>query len=66
MSNNTNPIAIARQVTTVSITFTEKPSEERRRELKAAGFKFENGNWYKSESQSHFADDATVAKLIAA
>lgn len=64
MSNN--PIAIARQVTTVSITFSEKPSEERRRELKASGFRYENGNWYKSDSQSHLADEATVAKLIAA
>lgn len=66
MSTNTNAIALARQTVTLAITFEEIPSEERRRALKAAGYKFENGHWYKSDSKSHFADEATVAKLIAA
>lgn len=64
--SESKPIAIVRETYTISITFEEKPSEERRRALKAAGYKFENGNWYKSDPKSHFADDATVAKLIAA
>lgn len=59
-------IAIIRQTVTVAITFVDKPSDERRRQLKDAGFRYENGNWYKSNTVGQQADDSTVAKIIAA
>lgn len=60
------PIAIIKQTTTVSVTFAEKPSEERRRQLREAGYRYENGNWYKSEPDSQMASEELVAKLLAA
>jgi hypothetical protein len=64
--SNQETIAIARRTVTVSITFAGKPSEDRRKALKDAGYKFENGSWYRSETVSNLATDAEVAKIIAA
>lgn len=63
---DSTPIAIIRQTTTVSITFAEKPPEERRRQLRDAGYRYENGNWYRSEPQSQMATEELVAQVLAA
>ena len=60
------PIAIIRQTTTVSIAFAEKPSEERRKQLRDAGYRYENGNWYRSDPQSRMASEELVAQVLAA
>jgi hypothetical protein len=62
----TNPISIIRQTVTVAITFVDKPTDERRRQLKEAGFRYENGHWYKSNTVGQQADDSVVAQVIAA
>jgi hypothetical protein len=59
-------ISIIRQTVTVAITFVDKPSEERRRQLKEAGFRYDAGHWYKSNTVGQQADDSTVAQVIAA
>lgn len=64
--NGPEATAIVRKTFTVSITHVGKPSAERRQQLKDAGYKYENGNWYKSQTESHFADESKVAQLIAA
>ena len=64
--SNSDQVAIARRTVTVNITFVGKPSEERRKALKDAGYKFENGSWYRSESVSNLANESEVAKIIAA
>jgi hypothetical protein len=68
MTDNQNPetIAIIRKTITVSITFVDKPSDERRRQLKEAGYKYENGNWYRSDTEGHRASDALVSQVLAA
>jgi hypothetical protein len=43
-----NSVAIVRKTTTLSITYVEKPSDEERRKLKEAGYRYENGNWFNS------------------
>jgi hypothetical protein len=65
-AQTTEPVAIIRQVSTIAITFVDKPTDQRRRELKDAGYRFENGQWYKSHSQGQNADDSLVAQVIAA
>ncbi|WP_152051765.1 hypothetical protein [Tautonia marina] len=63
---DSKPIAIIRQTTTVSIAFAEKPSEERRRQLRDAGYRYENGNWFRSEPHSQMATEELVAQVLAA
>jgi hypothetical protein len=60
------PIGVIRTSFTVGITFTNKPSEELRRKMKEAGYKFENGNWYKNQSEGKLATQETVDQLLAA
>ncbi len=61
-----NSVAIVRKTTTLSITYVEKPTDEERRKLKDAGYRYENGQWYKSQSVGNHADSDTIAKLLAA
>ncbi len=51
---------------TVAITFTDKPSPEQRSELKAAGYLFEKGRWFRNQSDSNLATQANVDQLLAA
>jgi 2C-methyl-D-erythritol 2,4-cyclodiphosphate synthase len=37
-----------------------------RSKLKSAGYKFENGNWYKNQSDGNLATHASVDQLLAA
>ena len=63
---NNQPVGIIRQTTTVSITFVEKPSEELRRQLRESGFRYENGNWYRSQTDGQMATEELVAQVLAA
>lgn len=60
------PIAIIRQTSTVAVTFEGVPSEERRRALKAAGYRYDNGHWYRSQSESQMASEELVAQVLEA
>lgn len=62
MSNET--AAIIKHSTTVSLTFTDKPDEATRTRLKAAGFKFENGNWYRNQTQGKSANTAELQQFL--
>jgi hypothetical protein len=64
--NNSEAVAIIRQSITVSLTFTAKPAEATRQRLKDAGYKFENGNWYRNQSDGKLANQAEVQQLLAA
>ena len=59
-------IGIVQTSYTVSITFTAKPSDEQRRKLKASGFLFDKGRWYRNQSSSDHASQATVDQLLGA
>ncbi len=65
-TTNPAPIALIRQTTTVSIAFAERPSEERRRQLREAGYRYENGHWYRSDPQSQMASEELVEQVLAA
>ena len=67
-SKNTEakPIALIRRTTTVSFAFAEKPTEERRRQLREAGYQYQNGTWYKSQPDSQMASEELVAQVLAA
>jgi hypothetical protein len=51
---------------TVSITFVNRPSSEMIAKLKAGGYRYEAGNWFKSQTQGKHADEAVVSQLVAA
>lgn len=65
-STNELPIGVIRTSYTVAITFTAKPSEQLRQRLKNAGYKFENGNWYRNQSEGNLATNDNVEQLLAA
>ena len=58
--------AIIRKTHTVSLTFTGKPDAGTIKTMKTAGFKYENGNWYSSQTDSHLIREEEVAIQIAA
>ena len=60
------PIAIVHQIVTVSVTFVEKPNDETRARLEAAGYHFDNGQWYRSDAHAQHADAEMFAQVIAA
>ena len=60
------PIAIVHRVTTLSMTFVEKPSDSQRQQLKDNGYRYENGKWYKSVPQGFHADAEMIGQLLAA
>jgi hypothetical protein len=64
--NNQEPIAIARNTNTVSFTFVEKPSDEQRHQLKEGVFRYESGNWFKSQTQGYHATGEVIDQLLAA
>jgi Mg2+ and Co2+ transporter CorA len=61
-----NSVAIVCKTTTLSITYVEKPSDEERRKRKEAGYRYENGNWFKYHLVGNHADSETIANLLAA
>jgi hypothetical protein len=65
MSEST-PVAIVRQSVTVSLTFTSKPSDSERQALKDKGYKFENGQWYRNQTDSRLTTQAEVQQLLMA
>ncbi len=58
------PIGIVQSSYTVSITFSARPDDELRRKLKAAGFLFDRGRWYRNQSDSNNAARAMVEQLL--
>lgn len=60
------PVGVVQTSYTVSFTFTEKPSAEKRQRLKDAGYSYDKGRWFRNESSSKLATQATVDQLLAA
>ena len=59
-------IGVTRISYTVSHTFTNKPSDKRRQQLKDAGYRFENGHWYKNQTEGRITTEETLDQIIAA
>lgn len=55
---------ILRQTNTTALTFAGKPSPETIKRLKAAGFKYENGNWFNTASHSQVVSESEVAEHL--
>jgi hypothetical protein len=69
MTNTQNEqptVGIIQTSYTVSVTFTDKPSPEQRTELKAAGYLFDKGRWFRNQSDSKLATQASVDQMLAA
>lgn len=58
--------SIIRKTFTEALTFTGKPTSETIKLLKASGFKYENGNWYRSQTDSRLIVESEVATNVAA
>ena len=58
--------AIIRKSCTTSTTFTGTPSTEFRQHMKAAGFKHECGNWFRTHSDIRLVAENEVAACVAA
>lgn len=65
-TSNEAAVAIIQTSYTVSVTYTEKPTAEQRAELKAAGYLFDKGRWFRNQSDSNLATQANVDQLLAA
>lgn len=69
MSSNTqqvNLFCLRRRSAGDSLIFTGKPSEGLRKLLLEKGYRYNNGNWYRSNSQPQgFQTEAEVAKALA-
>ncbi len=63
---NDQAVGIIQTSYTVSITFTVKPSAEQRAALKSAGYLFDKGRWFRNQSDSNLATQASVDQLMAA
>ncbi len=58
--------AIIRQTSTIAATFSETPPEPIRKWLKAQGYTYKNGQWYKSQTVSHVVDAEESTRYMAA
>ena len=60
--------AIARRSFTSSFTFTDKPSEETRKALVAAGYQFDakSRQWFRREENASVMDEEGIAQQLAA
>ncbi|WP_435008062.1 hypothetical protein P12x_005331 [Tundrisphaera lichenicola] len=66
-TNNELPtVGIIQTSYTVSVTFTDKPTAEQRAKLKSAGYLFDKGRWFRNQSSSDLATQASVDQLMAA
>jgi hypothetical protein len=64
--SNSEAIGVIRTSYTVSVTFTNKPDEATRARLKSAGYKFENGNWFRNQTEGKLATLEDIGQLSAA
>ena len=64
--SNQEPIGIIQSSYTLSITFTSKPSDAMRQRLKAAGYQFDKGRWFRNQSDSNMATQEGVERLLTA
>jgi hypothetical protein len=60
--------AITRHSTTTALTFVNKPSDETRSKLLAAGYQFDGKSkqWFRHDAESHVVGEEVVAKQLAA
>jgi hypothetical protein len=58
--------AIITKTVTTTATFSGKPDESMRKRLVAAGYKFDKGRWFRSESESQIVSEAEVSKNFVA
>jgi hypothetical protein len=60
--------AIARRSHTSSFTFTDKPSDETRKALLAAGYQFDakSRQWFRREEEAGVVGEEVIAKQLAA
>lgn len=58
--------AIIRKSYTTTLTFTDTPDVQLRKQLMADGFIFRNGQWVKNEAESRVINEDEVAKQLAA
>jgi hypothetical protein len=66
-SQNEQPaVGIIQTSYTVSVTYTDRPSPEQRANLKAAGYLFDRGRWFRNQSDSKLATQEHVEQLLAA
>ena len=65
-TNEQPAVGIIQTSYTVSITFTDKPTLEQRAELKAAGYLFDKSRWFRNQSDSKLATQASVDQLLQA
>jgi hypothetical protein len=64
--NELPAIGIIQTSYTVSFTFTDKPSAEQRAKLKAAGYLYDRGRWFRNQSDSKLATQASVDQMLGA
>ncbi|WP_337177551.1 hypothetical protein [Paludisphaera sp.] len=64
--SNDQTIGVVQTSYTVAITFSERPTDEMRQRLKAAGFQFDRGRWFKNQPDSRMATAETVEQVLAA
>ena len=65
-SNDLPAIGIIQTSYTVSVTFSSKPSPEQRAKLKAAGYMYDRGRWFRNMSDSKLATQDSVDDMLAA
>jgi len=58
--------ALVRNSHTVAFTFTGKPSREVLQKLKNAGYRYDKGNWYLTQSSGKLLDENDIDAHIAA
>jgi hypothetical protein len=60
--------AITRRSFTASFTFTDKPSDETRKALVAAGYQFDakSRQWFRREEESSVVGEEVIAQQLAA
>jgi hypothetical protein len=61
--SNQETIGVIRTSYTESVTFTTKPDDAMRARLKAAGYKLENGNWHRNQTDGKLATLEDVAQM---
>lgn len=65
-NSNDQTVGIIQTSYTVSVTFTVKPSAEQRAALKTAGYLYDKGRWFRNQSESNLATQASVDQVLAA
>ena len=62
--SNQGSLGIQRKSFTMSYTFKIAPDHVTRQKLKAAGFIYDRGNWYKTQSEGSEFTESDLAQII--